>query len=79
MSFMMAFGPCWACGRPFGFNPEKVPSVRDPETGEKEPVCQRCMDAANVERGKRGIPELEIHPNAYGPEEVPEVVLQEGT
>lgn len=71
MAYMIAHGPCWCCGRAFSFNPDLVPSFRDPETNVKEPVCDTCMELVNRKRRQRGQLPHPVHPNAYGAEEVP--------
>jgi hypothetical protein len=63
--FVMALGTCFGCNRVFGFNPNKVPSIRI--DGVKEPVCGDCMELANVERKALGLPPHEIQPDAYEP------------
>ncbi len=63
--FALAVGRCISCGRTFGFNPGKVPSVR--VAGQREPVCESCMTAANAVRVSRGLPELPVLPGAYEP------------
>ena len=66
MGYAMMIGKCWGCGRMFGFNPHKVPSMRD-HKGVRQPVCKNCVDAANVEKAKRGLPLFEYPDNAYQP------------
>lgn len=68
MAFMQAFGNCVVCHRMFAFNPERVPSVR--VNGSREPVCRTCIERANPLRVAKGLPAIEILPNAYGAEEV---------
>lgn len=63
MGFALCTGTCAACHRLFMFNPVRVPSVRI--NGEREPVCEACMRAANVERAKRGLEPFVILPDAY--------------
>lgn len=65
MGCAICTGTCAACGRLFMFNPVRVPSVRI--NGEREPVCEACMNAANVERTKRGLEPFPILPDAYEP------------
>lgn len=69
--YMLAYGHCYTCGRLFSFNPNKVPSVPAnlTTTGEREPVCRACIEKANPERVKNGLPPIEIHPDAYEPED----------
>jgi len=71
MGFAIMMGNCINCGQQFSFNPHKVPSVRI--NGKREPVCRQCIEAANPERIKRGLPPFEIHPDAYEP--IPEEEL----
>jgi len=66
MGYVIAQGLCWVCGRPFAFNPMKVPSMRQ-EDGRKEPVCLDCMTKANLTRKKNGMAPLPIAPDAYSP------------
>jgi hypothetical protein len=73
MGFMLAMGRCVNCGKTFQFNPNYVPSLRHPDTGEKEPVCQDCIDRENLRRREHpdpNLPQLTIHPKAYQAEEV---------
>jgi len=65
MGYASVIAPCAGCGRPFYFNPHKVPSIRI--NGVKEPVCARCMAHVNTVRREAGVPELTVHPDAYGP------------
>ena len=69
MSFMLGHGFCVSCRQLMTFNPNKVPSLR--VEGKREPVCRTCIEAANPIRKAKGLPEIEIHPDAYEPEEVP--------
>jgi len=68
MGYALCFGNCFGCDRLFGFNPNKVPSILSPRTGQKEPVCQACVDKANPERAKNGLPPIVPAPDAYEPE-----------
>lgn len=63
MGYMLAYGSCIACGRPFAFNPVRVPSLR--VRGTREPVCEPCMNRANTTRAAAGLPLLAILPGAY--------------
>lgn len=62
---MFAFGGCVCCHRPFAFNPLSVPSIV--VDGKREPVCRSCMDLANAERVRQGVPPHPIRPDAYEP------------
>jgi len=66
MGYISVLGACYACGRLFDFNPIHVPSIR--VDGERQPICQACMERANRERVARGLEPFAIHPNAYEPE-----------
>lgn len=63
----IAMGPCFGCGRVFGFHPHHVPSFPHPDTGEREPVCGECMAEVNRRRVARGDAPWPIHPDAYEP------------
>jgi hypothetical protein len=65
MSYMTAFSRCFGCGQPFSYNPALVPSIRDPKTGLREPVCQICVDRVNPERERRGLEPIRPLPGAY--------------
>jgi len=71
MAYMIAHSACFGCKRIFAYNPEWVPSIRDPKTCEKEPVCRQCIDAANPHRIANGLEPIQVHPLAYTPEEHP--------
>lgn len=62
--YSITLGPCWACGRVFGFNHLYVPSHQG------EPVCKTCMDRVNEQREAMTppLPPHPIHPQAYEPE-----------
>lgn len=68
MSYMIAYGNCICCDRLFGFNPNKVPSVRiPPKVGPREPICRSCIDIANPQRIKNGLAPFTVHDDAYEP------------
>jgi len=60
---MIAMGGCYVCKRLFSFNPNRVPSLVTAMG--REPVCRECIERANPERVKRGIPPIPILPGAY--------------
>jgi len=64
MGYALMIAPCFFCRMPFGFHPHKVPSIRDAE-GVRQPVCRTCIDRANIERPKRGLPPLQYSKDAY--------------
>jgi hypothetical protein len=63
MGYVVCFAPCINCRRPFGFNPNLVPSVRI--NGEREPICQGCVGLANPIRIAHGLDPIVILPGAY--------------
>ena len=66
--YALVYSPCIGCGKVFGYNPHRVPSVRI--DGERQPVCKECIEAENVKRKRLNDPELPIliyHPDAYEP------------
>ena len=73
-----AISPCFGCGRVFTYNPDKVPSIPHPETGDKWPVCQACVDRANPERKKNGLPLIVPLPGAYDAQPEPSDTDYEG-
>lgn len=65
MGYAIMFGTCCNCGKQFGFNPHRVPSVR--VNGHRQSVCRFCIVQANQIRKQKGIPEFEIQADAYQP------------
>ena len=65
MGYVQILGSCFACGRRFTFNPHRVPSFRDPKSGEREPICSTCIVLVNRSRKARGLEEFVVHPDAY--------------
>jgi len=65
MGYVFVMGACIACGKVFSFHPNKVPSAV--VNGRREPVCRECVEKANPEREKRGLPPITILPGAYEP------------
>jgi len=72
--YAMAFGFCCRCGRLFGFNPMKVPSLRI--DGVREPVCEHCFHIINAMREKLGLPLNVLQPDAYEPCAESEIELE---
>lgn len=58
---VMAYGACFGCGRPFGFNPRLVPSY------ENQPICGRCVERVNPMREANGLPPITVPAGAYEP------------
>lgn len=65
MGYVIMFGTCIGCGRPFAFNPHRVPSVR--VNGVREPVCRECIERVNAIRKEKGLEPFEIPADAYEP------------
>lgn len=68
--YVIAVGQCYGCNRTFGFNPCRVPAIRDPKSGSKIPICRACIDAANPLRIAKGLDPVVPHVDAY--EAIPE-------
>lgn len=62
----LMFGHCIGCGRLFGFNPHKVPSLLVDNV--REPVCLDCVNRVNPVRRAKGLEEIVPLPGAYDPE-----------
>lgn len=67
MGYAFAMSPCGVCHRTMTYNPRLVPSARRTPDGPREPICRNCIEHANPERIKRGLPEIKILPGAYEP------------
>jgi hypothetical protein len=67
MAWMSVMGACYACNRIFSFNADLVPSI--PIDGVRQPICQDCVDRANVTRKLNGLEPIVPLPGAYEPEE----------
>jgi hypothetical protein len=63
MGYAMMWSPCVRCGRIFGFNPHKVPSIR--VNGQREPVCEGCYHVLAAIQKDRGMEVLPLSPDAY--------------
>ncbi|HEY7233883.1 MAG TPA: hypothetical protein VH539_07015 [Gemmatimonadaceae bacterium] len=64
--YAIAMGPCVACGRPFGFNPLRVPSLVI--NGTREPVCASCYERLRDVQRTNGLPVWpDPLPDAYDP------------
>jgi len=66
MGFYIATGSCIGCGRTFSFNPDRVPSS-SAITGQREPICQVCVERINPVRIKNGLAPIVPLPGAYEP------------
>jgi len=65
MGYAFVTSACFGCKRLFCYNPIRVPSIRDPATGQREPICQACVNRANPERIKNGLDPIVPAPDAY--------------
>ncbi len=65
MGYYFMLAPCVSCGRSFGFNPDKVPSLLI--AGVREPVCEDCVARANPLRKANGLMPIVPLPGAYEP------------
>ena len=68
MSVMQCMGHCIACKRLFTFNPYRVPSS-SAVTGEREPICEDCVERINPKRIAAGLEPIVPLPGAYDPVE----------
>jgi hypothetical protein len=67
MGWALAHSACFGCGRTFSYNPMRVPSVRDPRTGNREPICLACVERVNPIRAANGLDPIVPFPDAYEP------------
>jgi hypothetical protein len=66
MGYVIGMGGCIICGRPFSFNPHRVPSFI--VHGKREPVCRICVERVNRWREEHGLPPFPpVLPEAYEP------------
>lgn len=67
MGYAFAISHCFGCGGLFSYNPVRVPSIRDPATGNREPICQQCLERVNPIRIANGLQPIIPSPDAYEP------------
>ena len=65
MGFISAYSACVACGRPFHYNPFRVPSITI--NGTREPICEACVALVNPRRIANGLEPITPLPGAYEP------------
>lgn len=65
MGYAFCTSPCYSCKKVFCYNPMKVPSL--PINGIREPICKECIDIANPQRVKNGLPPIVPSKEAYEP------------
>jgi hypothetical protein len=63
MGYATAIGACLVCKGLFSFNPVRVPSFR--VNGVKEPICQACIELANIKRKETGLQPFTYADDAY--------------
>lgn len=61
--YMTLVADCFGCGQLFTSNPNLVPSYQN------QPICRNCIERANRERARNGLPLWPIPDGAYEPEE----------
>ena len=73
--YALVYSPCVSCGIAFGYNPNRVPSIRI--EGVRQAVCKNCIEAENIRRKSLNDPEMPLltyHQDAYSP--IPESELE---
>lgn len=65
MGYCTCISACFGCGRIFSYNPLRVPSIRDLETGLQEPLCLECVTWANPRRIAKDLEPIVPAPDAY--------------
>ena len=65
MGYALCMSACFGCKRTFSYNPMRVPSVRDPATGSREPICRDCVERVNPMRIANGLEPIVPFPDAY--------------
>lgn len=63
MGYAFAMSPCCGCGRPFTYNPMRVPSCRINDV--REPICASCVDRVNPVRLANGLEPIVPYADAY--------------
>jgi hypothetical protein len=67
MGYVYGTSACFGCERIFSYNPMRVPSIIDPKTGSREPICLDCVNFANPQRVANGLDPIVPAPDAYEP------------
>lgn len=65
MGYVTLMANCIRCGRVFGCNPRKVPSIRVDAV--REPVCEDCYHVLAAIQKEHGMAVLPLDPDAYRP------------
>jgi len=73
MGYVFITSACFGCGQIFSYHPNRVPSIRNPATGSREPICRVCVERVNPMRVKNGLDPIVPLPGAYEPADENEV------
>ena len=65
MGYVLMYAPCCICGKIFGCNPHRVPSVRI--DGIRQGICEDCIHRINPLREAKGLEPAIVHADAYEP------------
>jgi hypothetical protein len=65
MGYALCTSACFGCHRLMSYNPVRVPSIRDPQTGSREPICRACVERVNPLRVKNGLASIVPAADAY--------------
>lgn len=65
MGYIVATSDCFGCGHVITYNPIKVPSIINPKTGQREPICLSCIERCNPLRIQNGLDPITILPGAF--------------
>lgn len=55
MGYALCVAQCYGCRGTFGFNPHKVPSVKD-DQGIRQPICGDCVKVMQEKQRKMNVP-----------------------
>jgi hypothetical protein len=69
MARVFRAGRCFGCDIVFWFNPGLVPAIV--YDGYVQPICYRCVAAANPHRVANGVVPILVAPGAYHPWSLP--------
>jgi hypothetical protein len=64
--YLSLIAECGQCRRLFMSHPDWVPSLHLADDRQLV-FCRDCVEAANPERERRGLPPIVVHPLAYEP------------
>ena len=78
MGYVFITSACYGCKRIFSYHPNRVPSIRDPRTGAREPICRACVERANPVRIANGLEPIKPLPGAYDAADETEIIWDDG-